>query len=241
MIKINSATKFPEMFSKEANGLDLLASAKALKTPNVLCFGSIKNNSYLLIEYIDSGKKSVDFWENFALGLAKQHQKTQKTFGLTEDNYIGSLPQYNVSNSSSLLQFYIENRLEPQFQLAAKNGFAFKTDSFYKNLSTIIPEEEPALIHGDLWNGNFMISAEGNPCLIDPAVSLAPRELDIAMMHLFGGFSEELFSVYHEVFPLQKNWKDRIDVFQLYYLLVHLNLFGNTYYNSVSSIVKKYS
>ncbi len=229
------------MFSKEANGLDLLASAKALKTPNVLSFGTIENNSYLLLEYINSGKKLVDFWGNFAIGLAKQHQKTQKTFGLEEDNYIGSLPQYNNSDSSFLVNFYIENRLEPQFQLAAKNGFSFKTDAFYKNLSSIIPEEEPALIHGDLWNGNFMISAKGNPCLIDPAVSFAPRELDIAMMHLFGGFSEELFSTYHEIFPLQKNWKDRIDLFQLYYLLVHLNLFGSTYYNSVNSIVKKHS
>ena len=228
------------MFKKEARGLELLASAEALKIPEVICFGEIDNHSYLLLEYLETGTKSATFWEDFAKGLAKQHKKTQPNFGLEIDNYIGSLTQFNKTSTTSLVKFYIEKRLQPQFNLAEENGFNFKTSSFYKNIQQEIPEEAPALIHGDLWNGNYLVSSEGNPCLIDPAVSFAPREMDIAMMKLFGGFSEIFFECYHEISPLQPNWKNRIELWQLYYLLVHLNLFGSGYYNSVASIVKKY-
>ncbi|MFC0521571.1 fructosamine kinase family protein [Mesonia maritima] len=240
VVKLNKAKKFPEMFKKETKGLALLASAEALKIPEVICFGEIDDHSYLLLEYLETGAKSATFWEDFAKGLAKLHKKTQSTFGLEIDNYIGSLPQFNKTSTSSLVKFYIEKRLQPQFNLAEENGFNFKTSSFYKNIQQEIPEEAPALIHGDLWNGNYFVSSEGNPCLIDPAVSFAPREMDIAMMKLFGGFSEKLFECYHEIFPLQPYWKKRIELWQLYYLLVHLNLFGSGYYNSVASIVKKY-
>src|SRR5690606_24016845 len=101
--------------------------------------------------------------------------------------------------------------------------------------------EAPALIHGDLWNGNYLIDDSGNPCLIDPAVCFASREMDLAMMQLFGGFSEEVFNVYNEAFPLAKGWKTRTHLWQLYYLLVHLNLFGSGYYNHVNTIIRKYS
>jgi fructosamine-3-kinase len=97
------------------------------------------------------------------------------------------------------------------------------------------------LIHGDLWNGNYLISELGEPTLIDPAVAYAPREMDLAMMQLFGGFPSDVYSSYNEEFPLIENWKDRTPIWQLYYLLVHLNLFGSGYFQQVNSIVKRYS
>src|SRR5690606_27632898 len=101
--------------------------------------------------------------------------------------------------------FYIEKRLEPQFKLATENGFSFKKlSAFYKNITQEIPNEVPALIHGDLWNGNYLVDDKGNPCLIDPAVAFAPREMDLAMMHLFGGFPDSVFTAYTTAFPLEK-------------------------------------
>lgn len=229
------------MFAKEAKGLQLLATANALKIPEVISFGEVENTSYLLLAYLPEGKQTNSFWEDFGIGLAQQHQKTQATFGLDHDNYIGSLPQYNSGNIENVADFYIEKRLEPQFQMASKQGFSFETTSFYKNIQHEIPDEPPALLHGDLWSGNYLVTADGNPALIDPAVAFAPREMDIAMMHLFGGFQDELFYYYNEAFPLVNGWKNRIHLWQLYYLLAHLNLFGSSYLGSVENILKEYS
>lgn len=230
------------MFKKEALGLEKLSTAKALRIPEVFGYGTIEKEAYLLLEYLSAARKKEDFWSKFGKGLAKQHQVSQETFGLEEDNFIGSLPQYNTCKITDAAEFYIKKRLQPQFQLAAKNGFPFKNlEVFYKNIVELIPREKPSLIHGDLWNGNYLVDNQGSPALIDPATCFAPREMDIAMMHLFGGFSAELFSVYDEVFPLENQWKERIPLWQLYYLLVHLNLFGSGYLGSVENIVKKFS
>ena len=160
--------------------------------------------------------------------------------GLEKDNFIGSLPQYNY-HCRSAADFYIEQRLQPQFTMAGQRGFVFDNlNACYRNMRDEIPNEASSLIHGDLWGGNFMVNEQGLPCLIDPAVAYASREQDIAMMHLFGGFDTQLFEIYNEEFPLQQGWKDRLPLFQLYYLLVHLNLFGDSYYQSVKRIVDKY-
>jgi fructosamine-3-kinase len=179
--------------------------------------------------------------EKFAEALACLHKTTAKNFGLDHDNYIGSLPQQN-NFCSSASEFYITQRLEPQFKMAADNGFNFKNlEKFFKNISEEISNEAPALVHGDLWNGNYMVSKIGEAVLIDPAVAYAPREMDIAMMKLFGGFSEEIFSNYNAAFPLGEGWKERLPLWQLYYLLVHLNLFGSGYLPQVNSVIKRYS
>ncbi len=125
--------------------------------------------------------------------------------------------------------------------MALQKGFSFSNiKRLYKNIYDEIPEESSSLIHGDLWNGNFMIDKNGMPALIDPAVSYASREMDIAMMHLFGGFDPILFETYNETYPLVNNWRDRLPLWQLYYLLVHLNLFGSSYYSRVKDVVDRY-
>ena len=241
VVKINSTSKFPAMFEAEAKGLQLLKENSNFKIPKVIATGTYQNTAYLILEYIPSGKPSKNFSEKFAEALVTLHKTTAENFGLNHDDYIGSLPQRN-SFCGSASEFYISQRLEPQFKMAADNGFRFKNlEGFFKNISEAIPKEPPALVHGDLWNGNYMVSKTGKPVLIDPAVAFAPREMDIAMMKLFGGFSDEIFSNYNALFVLGEGWKERLPLWQLYYLLVHLNLFGSGYLPQVNSAIKKYS
>lgn len=242
VLKINQANQYPGMFEAEAKGLQLLKNTNTFKIPEVISFGKTESHTYLLLEYITPEKRSPKFDEKFGGLLAMLHQNTAPHFGLDHDNYIGSLPQENDGKHISSAIFYIEKRLMPQLKLAAIKGFIFQNlDTFYKNVQNEIPNEPQALIHGDLWNGNYLVNTSGNPCLIDPAVCFASREMDLAMMQLFGGFADKVFYTYNETFPLENNWKSRTDLWQLYYLLVHLNLFGSSYYNSVNTILKKYS
>lgn len=228
------------MFEAEAKGLQQLRESDSFRIPKVIHFDSIDFDSYLLMEYISEGRPTSHFWELFAQQLATLHQITQAQFGLDHDNYIGSLPQYNMTCDSAS-EFYITQRMEPQFRMASDNGFSFKRlDQFYKTIADEIPEEPPSLIHGDLWAGNYMTSEEDKPVLIDPAVAFAPREMDLGMMQLFGGFPANLFDAYNSHYPLQPDWKKRTDIWQLYYLLVHLNIFGSGYLSRVKTIVSKY-
>lgn len=240
VIKMNSKDEFPGMFEAEANGLTHLRSSNTFRIPEVIGLGAIHNSAYLLLEYIPPGSRKENFWVVFADNLSQLHQNTASKFGLDRDNYIGSLPQFNNRCRSSS-EFYISQRLEPQFRLARKRGFIFHDlDKFFKNCSEVIPKESPALLHGDLWNGNYLISEDGQPALYDPAVAYGHREMDLAMMRLFGGFPDETFIKYHEIFPLFPGWEERIGLWQLYYLLVHLNLFGSGYLSRVRSAMAPY-
>lgn len=241
VVKVNDASKFPGMFESEAKGLELLRNSKSFRIPVIISTDTVENNSYLLMEFLPEGNKTKTFWTNFASYLAKLHQNSQPYFGLDHDNYIGSLPQSN-SKCETASEFYISQRLQPQFKMASDNGFHFKDlDLFNKNIFEEIPEEPSSLIHGDLWGGNYMVSEDGKPVLIDPAIAFAPREMDLAMMQLFGGFQHLTFEIYDSLFPLQSGWKNRLDLWQLYYLLVHLNLFGSSYLKQVQTTVLKYT
>ncbi|QAA82991.1 fructosamine kinase [Aequorivita sp. H23M31] len=241
VIKLNDASRFPRMFEAEAKGLNLLRDSDSFRIPEIISNGAIEGTSYLLMEFLQDGNKTKNFWSQFASHLAKLHKNSQSYFGLDHDNYIGSLHQTNLKCISAS-EFFISQRLQPQFRMASENGFNFKDlEKFYKNISEEIPKEPSSLIHGDLWGGNYMVSEEGRPTLIDPAVAFAPREMDLAMMKLFGGFDNVVFTTYNEIFPLTDGWTDRHALWQLYYLLVHLNLFGSGYLNRVKSIVSNYS
>lgn len=241
VLKINNSQKFPGMFTAEKEGLEDLASTGVIRIPKVLGTGKIEDNSYILMEFIESAPPQKDFSQKFGQQLAALHKTTAKDFGYKIDNYIGSLPQNNTSRPTAA-EFYINQRLEPQFKMAADRGFELgKTESLYKRCEMLFPKEPPALVHGDLWGGNYLIDDRGNPCLIDPAVAFAPREMDLGMMKLFGGFDEEIFNYYHKNFPLENGFEERVPLWQLYYLLVHLNIFGASYKSQVTTILKRYS
>jgi fructosamine-3-kinase len=243
-LKINNTVKFPKMFELEVAGLNLLRETKTIKIPNIIHFGDTENFSFLLLEWIESSIESKNFWEIFGTSLAKLHKNTNVNFGLDYDNFIGSLKQ---SNSTKLdwTSFFIEERLEFQLKIARNNQLVDKStttkfDALFLKLDDIFPKEKPSLLHGDLWSGNFMIDNNGNPAIFDPAGYFGHREMDIAMANLFGGFNAEFYSSYNSEFPLENNWQERIDICNLYPLLVHLNLFGGAYLSDILRIVKKF-
>lgn len=241
-LKYNDKKKYPGMFEAEAKGLSMLRQSKSIRIPDVIGVGESDNHTFIILEFLERGRTREKFWEDFGMQLADMHRRTQEYYGADHDNYIGSLPQNN-SAKDDFVTFFIENRIEPQLKIAGSTmaHLASSFEQLYKKLREIIPNEKPALIHGDLWSGNFLIGPQGEPCLIDPAVYYGHREADLAMSKLFGGFDAEFYSVYHYAFPLAPGWKDRVDVFNLYPLLVHVNLFGGTYVQQVAAIVRRFS
>lgn len=241
MIKINTDAELPHLFEREAEGLNLLRTAFSFTIPKVYAVGRIGKTAYLLLEKIETARESDHFWMEFAASLAKLHLITAPSFGLDQDNYIGSLPQFNSSNATTSAAFYIENRLIPQLERATNNGFVLPpTHNLFKCIENRFPNEKPSLIHGDLWSGNFLVSKTGRPVLIDPTACFCSREMDLAMMRLFGGFPAVVFRHYNLLFPLKEDWENRVELWQLYYLLVHLNLFGETYLAPVQKILRNY-
>lgn len=243
-LKWNDEKKFPGMFSAEARGLALLHKAKGLAVPMVVEAGSAGGSQFLLLEYIKSGTRSGSFWKSFGAGLATLHKNSAAYFGLDHDNYIGSLPQVNTTEST-WVDFFREHRLGAQLKIAVDDNKIDKEslkrfDLLCTKLSSLLPEEAPALLHGDLWSGNLMVNSFGDPCLIDPAVYYGHREADLAMTQLFGGFDSSFLQSYTEVFPLADDFHSRVDLYNLYPLLVHLNLFGGGYKSQIVSVLKRF-
>ena len=244
ILKLNSAQQFPKMFELEAEGLEAIRQTKTVAVPEVIATGHLGYQSFLLLEYVENGSKTQAAMQLFGSQLAQMHRNTADSFGFENDNYMGSLPQSNKKHQS-WQSFFVEERLKPMVQLAFDASFIDQKlvsdfESLYQKLGGFFEEEKPALIHGDLWGGNYLISSEGKPYLIDPAVSYGFREFDLAMTHLFGGFSADFYNAYQESFPLQKGWQRRVDLWNLYPLLLHLNLFGMGYLGQVRSAMKKF-
>lgn len=234
-----------DMFSKEANGLNELAKANAVRIPEVLSF----DEDYILLEFIASGIKKKNFFEEFGRKFAEIHKYTSGDFGFYEDNYIGSNPQKNIPNEkekSSWVDFYFNKRILFQLQLAEKRGNS--TDALRKGITKLENKiediiqinEKPSLLHGDLWSGNYMIDENGSAVLIDPAVYYGNREAEVGMTKLFGGFSSEFYKAYNETFPLEDGYDYRENIYKLYHVLNHFNLFGGSYYSQAISLIKFY-
>ena len=200
--------------------------------------------SFLILEWIESKRPDNKDFEELGKQLAALHQYSCKSFGLNHDNFIGSLNQTNKQHLN-WTGFYIEERLLPQLHLAKAKGLLNPkeiptTTTMQHFLKSLFKTVKPSLLHGDLWSGNYLISTNGAPYLIDPAVYYGHHEVDIAMTKLFGGFSNDFYKAYHDIIPKDTNTNQRIEIYQLYYLLVHLNLFGSSYYCSVTSILKRF-
>jgi fructosamine-3-kinase len=236
------------MFPAEAKGLKWLKAAGALRLPDVYAVNredATGQAAYLVLEWIEPGQPSANFDERLGQGLAQMHRAFAASFGFDTNNFIGSLPQDNRSESG-WPEFYWLRRLEPQLKRAvdARKLDAAAVGDFQK-LSRHLPQvygvaEPPARLHGDLWSGNLHTDASGMPCLIDPAVYGGHREMDLGMMRLFGGFSARVFAAYAECYPLLPGFEDRVALSQLYPLLVHVNLFGGGYASSVKKTVARY-
>ena len=236
------------VFDAEERGLKELRKSGTVNVPKVVC----KGPDFLLLQWIEAGyNRSSSRMEMLGRQFAELHRYRGNKFGFYEDNLLGDSPQSNKPSKEGGLSwavFYAENRLEFQTSLAVKKGYATpEMRNLMENLIKKVPdlisgtEEEPSLLHGDLWSGNYLIDARGIPWLIDPAVYYGHREADLAMTSLFGGFSNTFYSAYKSAYPIASGYVEREPLYQLYHLLNHLNLFGTNYYGQVISILRRYA
>ncbi len=248
MLKLNEAGKYPGMFERESEGLHWLAKAAGLKVPAVKNIGIHMHCQYMWLEWMDAGTPGKSFWEDLAIGLGKIHRQTSELFGWHSNNYIGSLVQLN-DRSPKWSLFYAAQRIMPLVVLLYNskvfNDATVKdAESMCNRLPGLFPTEPPALLHGDLWSGNFMAVASEDggvvPAVFDPAVYFGHREMDLGMSLLFGGFDNRFYASYESNFDLDKQWRKRVSLTQLYPLLVHAVLFGGSYISRCKTIFEEW-
>lgn len=241
-LKLNDNASLPGMFLKEADGLHAISALSSANAPAVIAAGDDGFTQYLLLSWIEEQQPTVNFWEKFGGSLAAMHRCTNASFGWHTSNYIGSLPQQNTF-LNTWEEFFITCRIEPMLKRLADEKKFLPADlkqceAFAQRINHLFPKEPPALLHGDLWAGNFITAANDIPVLIDPAVYFGHREMDIGMSRLFGGFPGKFYDAYHEAYPLEKGWRQRVRLAQLYPLLVHAVLFGGSYVQQARLIIK---
>ncbi len=232
-VKLNTAQSL-DMFVAEAQGLAEIAASKTLRTPTPICYGTAYGQAYLVLEYIAMVQGKTPAQEVFGRQLAAMHRVTRAAHGWTRDNTIGATPQHNTP-TADWLEFWHEQRLGFQLRLAADSGYSSRLQSLGEQLQMQLPallaDHAPsaALLHGDLWSGNYGFDAQGAPIVFDPAVYFGDRETDLAMTELFGGFSAHFYRAYHEDYALPEGYALRKTLYNLYHVLNHLNLFGGSY------------
>jgi fructosamine-3-kinase len=245
-----NASAPPAMFPTEAHGLRLLASANAIRVPAVIAQGDAVGAcpAFLVLEWIETGgrRSNGGTMERFGAALAALHRHTAAQHGLDRDNFIGRLPQPN-GQMASWAEFYRERRIGFQMELARQRGrLPGRREALLTRLMERLPDLlddasiPPSLMHGDLWGGNYLVDERGEAVLIDPAVCYGHREMDLAMSELFGGFSPRFYEAYFEAYPTP-GYPERRALYQLYYVLAHLNLFGESYGGRVDSIAAHYA
>lgn len=240
----------PGFFEAEAHGLKVLRDTNTIRVPDVIKVGVAEDAlpAYLILEWLEEAEEveTLAFSVNFARALAQLHRVSSAAFGLDHDNFIGILPQTN-RQSATWISFYRDERLLPQIELArARHRLnAEREKSLRKlldNLDRLLEgaATTPSLLHGDLWSGNFLVLAGNQPAIFDPAVYYGDREIEMAFTELFGGFPAAFYTAYREAFPLDRGYERRKLLYQLYPLLVHLNLFGESYGARVDAVCRAY-
>jgi len=243
-LKVNSATKYPNHFRKEKRGIEFLKDQKIFRIPSVIAHHEFDNYQILLLDWIEGGLKTERFWRKFGEQLAALHQITNTYFGFEEDNYMGALPQQN-DHHNNWPEFFVNCRLRPQVDIARANRSLHSKhlkafENLYRELRNIFTSEQPALLHGDLWSGNFMCDEDSDPVLIDSAVYFGHRSIDLAMTTLFGGFEGAFYQAYNYHLPFPTNYKEQWEICNLYPLLIHLNLFGSGYLGQIERVLQSY-
>jgi len=241
-IKIGPAAEHL-MLEAQAEGLAELKSAAAVRVPEVRGVGAGDGHAWLALEWIDFGPRSAGAEAELGRGLAVQHRHLAPVFGWHRDNTIGRTPQAN-RRERDWAAFLRDQRMRPQFELARHHlgsGLRERCERLLERLDDFFATHrpDPSLVHGDLWGGNWQADADGHPVIFDPAVYYGDREVDLAMTRLFGGFGPAFYRAYEAEWPLEPGADVRADLYNLYHVVNHLNLFGAGYLPQVRSLVER--
>ena len=240
-VKTNSSCN-EDMFAAEAAGLREIIASGTVIAPAPICLGVMGNTAFLVLEYFSFG--TGDASQNLGHRLARMHRHTRASYGWSRDNTIGSTPQINTL-CRDWSEFWCKQRLGYQLQRAEQNGYGGNLQQKGEQLLQLIPvlfsSYTPAasLLHGDLWSGNQAVTCDNQPVIFDPAVYFGDRETDIAMTELFGGFSTRFYTAYNEEWPLDDGYPVRRDLYNLYHILNHLNLFGSGYLRQAEQMMER--
>lgn len=231
---VKTADDALDMFNAEADGLKALAECGAVRVPRVLGTGEQGGEAFLVMEGLVLDRKTGKAAAHLGKALARQHHCQDTRFGWRHNNFIGATPQFNAY-SDNWVKFLQDHRLGFQLRLASENGYRGVLQEQGARLMKKLPAlfagytPSPSLLHGDLWSGNWGVLQTGEPVIFDPAVYYGDREADLAMTELFGGFPPEFYSAYNAVWPLDDGYHVRRNIYNLYHVLNHLNLFGTSY------------
>ncbi|WP_432741946.1 fructosamine kinase family protein [Methylobacter sp. G7] len=242
-VKLNTPDRLP-MFEAEAEGLQALAQTRTIRVPKLIVCGQTSDYAFLVLESIALNKRNSRSEQLLGQQLAQLHRQKQAYFGWHRDNTIGTTPQVN-GRYDDWLSFWQEQRLGHQLALAADQGYGGRLQGLGEKLcSNLKPwflayRPQPALVHGDLWGGNVAADERGNPVIYDPACYFGDRETDVAMTELFGGFSPAFYQAYQAVYPLDPGYASRKNLYNLYHILNHLNLFGQGYLHQAENRISQ--
>jgi protein-ribulosamine 3-kinase len=240
-VKLNSS-KYWDMFVQESVGLKALDITQSMLIPKVILHGVFKGQSYLVLEYIKMQRQG-DI-RAFATALADLHLTSHSTFGFDNDNHIGTTPQNNRANNN-WGEFFAEQRIGFQLKLLQQKNVSQsllnKGQQLLKKLPNYLNRHQvkPALVHGDLWQGNYAFNQAGVPLIFDPACYYADHEVDLAMLELFGNPGREFFEAYNRVYKIEQGYTERKKIYNLYHILNHANLFGGSYINQSEQIINE--
>jgi fructosamine-3-kinase len=238
-VKLNQASQV-EMFAAEAIGLKQMYATKTITVPQPICWGTADNSSYIVLQWLDLGGGNSQSWTEMGHQLAAMHREgTKERFGWERNNTIGSTPQINTW-TDNWADFFADHRIGYQLKLAKRRGGNFgDLNQIIKAVRNKLTDRQPqaSLVHGDLWSGNAAITSDGKPVILDPATYYGDRETDIAMTELFGGFPRAFYQGYNEAWQLDSDYQQRKNIYNLYHVLNHFNLFGGGYANQAQRII----
>jgi len=240
-VKLNTTARHA-MFVAEVTGLNAIVATKTVRAPQPIAHGSADAHSFLVLEHLDLSSHGNA--KLFGEQLAALHRCIGISFGFAHDNFIGTTPQPNTW-TNDWVTFWREQRLGFQLRLAAQNGYGSQLQDIGEKLLDALPaffgnySPQPSLLHGDLWGGNHAYLADGTPTIFDPASYYGDRECDLAMTELFGGFGADFYAAYRSVYPLDAGYATRRDLYNLYHILNHANLFGGGYARQAEQVIQK--
>ena len=238
-VKLNQASQ-EEMFAAEALGLKQMYATQTITVPQPVCWGTANDTSYIVLQWLDLGSGNSQSWTEMGHQLDALHREgISNNFGWERNNTIGSTPQINAEEDN-WADFFAEHRIGYQLKLAKRRGGSFPdTNKIVNAVRNKLADRQPqaSLVHGDLWSGNAAISSDGSPVILDPATYYGDRETDLAMTELFGGFPTAFYRGYNEAWQLDSGYQHRKNIYNLYHVLNHFNLFGGGYANQAKRMI----